>query len=1069
MMAWIIGSSLRYRTLVLAVAVILLALGVTRIRTAEVEALPDFGPVRVEVQAEALGLSAEEVENLITNPMEQEFFNGMPWLASIRSDSLPGLARMDMSFEPGTDPIKARQVVQERLTMVRALPAVSKSPQVIQPTASTSRLMMIGLSSRDVSLIEMSVLARFNIRQRLIAVPGVANVAVWGLRNRQLQVLVDPQRLRRHKVPLDTVVTSAGNAMWSSPLTFVEASTPGTGGFIDNANQRIEIQHRQPVRTAADLAKVAVEGAETRGLRLGDIATVVEDHQLLIGDGLANDEQSLLMVVERFPGTSVSQLTRDVEKALDEMRPGLSGITVDTGLYRPANYLDAVRDNLGRSLVLGLALLALALLGMLLDWRAALVALVSVSLSLAVATLVLSWFGLTLNMLIVAGLVMAVAVVVDDAVVDALHVRRRLRHPEPAVDARTTGEPAAAAEEPATAERRPEDRTAAVLAAALRTRGDVFVATVVAVLSVVPVLALGNVTGPFLRSVALGYVVAVLASMLVALTVTPALSLLLAGGRRVPRRSPVTRALRRVHASALPRLVGRPLHTLAGAALLLIAALALLPTLRHEAVVPPLRERDLLVSWQGPPGTSLPEMNRITGMASRELRAVPGVRSVGVHVGRASLSDQIVGSNIAEMWVGIDPDADYPATTEAVRGIVAGYPGLRSDVTTYPEKRLRAAQTGSDSALVVRVYGRDYDVLTAKAEEVAHLLSAVKGVGAPRISVPEFEPTVEVEVDIPKAAAAGLKPGDARRAAAIMASGITTGHMYEGQKIFEVVVWGTPVNRHSVSTIQDLLIDSPKGGQVRLGDIASVRVRPNPTNIKHDAVARYVDVTADVWGRSLGEVTREAEEATRDVTFPTEHHLEVLGESAERQSAQRWTVAYVVAFVVALYFLLQAAFGSWRLATLLFLLLPVALAGGVLVAVLRQDVLSAASLMGLLAVLAVAARGGIGQIRHYQRLERGGGRPGPELVLRGTRERFDGLVTTTVATAAALAPLLLLGVTAGLEIVQPLVAVVLGGLVTAALVNLVVLPALYLRFAVRPQPAPAGPPDVEREQSDATR
>ncbi len=1053
MLAWIVGSSLRYRTLALAVAAVLLVLGAAQLRTAEVEALPDFGPVHVEVQAEALGLSAEEVENLITNPMEQEFFNGMPWLAAIRSDSLPGLARMDMSFEPGTDPIQARQVVQERLTMVRALPAVSKSPQVIQPTASTSRLMMIGLSSKDVSLIEMSVLARFNIRQRLIAVPGVANVAVWGMRNRQLQVLVDPERLRRHRVPLDTVVTSAGNAMWSSPLTFVEASTPGTGGFIDNANQRIEIQHRQPVRTAADLSKVAVEGAETAGLRLGDIATVVEDHQLLIGDGLANDEQSLLMVVERFPGTSVSQLTRDVERALDEMRPGLTGITVDTGLYRPANYLDAVRDNLGRSLGLGLVLLGVALLALLVDWRAAVVGLVAVSLSLAVATLVLSWFGLLLNAMIVAGLVMAVAVLVDDAVGDALAVRRGLRHPPPAADG-PAGEP------------RP-DRGTAVREAVLTSRGDVVVATVIAVLSVAPVLALGAVTGPFLRSVALGYVVAVLASMLVALTVTPALSLLL-GRPGTDRDSPVTRALRRAHASALPRLLGRPVPLLVAAAVLVLAGLAALPALRDQSVVPPLQERDLLVSWQGPPGTSLPEMNRISGMAGRELRAVPGVRSVGVHVGRASLSDQVVGSNTAEMWVGIDPDADHGATTDAVRAVVGGYPGLRSEVTTYPEKRLRAART-AESSLVVRVYGRDYAVLAAKAEEVAHLVSAVKGVGAPRISRPDFEPTVEVEVDIPKAAAAGLKPGDARRAAAIMASGITAGHMYEGQKIFEVVVWGTPAHRHSVSTIQDLLIDSPKGEQVRLGDIASVRVRPNPTNIRHDAVARYVDVTADVWGRGLGDVTREVQEATRDVTFPAEHHLEVLGESTERQSEQRWTVAYVVAFVVALYFLLQAAFGSWRLATLLFLLLPVALSGGVLVALLREDVLSAASLLGLLAVLAVAARGGIRQIRHYQRLERTGDRPGPDLVLRGTREGFDSVVIPALATAAALAPLLLFGVTAGLEIVQPLVAIVLGGLLTAALVNLLVLPGLYLRYAERSRPAPAGPPDVERERSDATR
>jgi Cu/Ag efflux pump CusA len=1046
-MRWIIGSSLRYRRLVLAAAVVLLVAGISQLRTADVEGLPDFGPTRVEVQAEALGLSAEEVENLITNPMEQEFFNGMPWLAAIRSDSLPGLSRMELVFEPGTDPIKARQVVQERLTMVRALPAVSKSPAVIQPTSTTSRLMMIGLSSSEVSLIEMSVLARFNIRQRLIAVPGVANVAVWGLRDRQLQVLVDPVRLRKHKVPLDAVVTSAGNAMWSSPLTFVEASTPGTGGFIDNANQRIEIQHKQPVRTAADLAQVAVDGAEQEGLRLGDVATVVEDHQLLIGDGLANDEQSLLMVVERFPGTSVSQLTRDVEEALAQLAPGLRGITVDTSLYRPASYLDTVRDNLGRSLVIGLVLLGLVLGALLAGWwRAALVGLVSFTLSLAVAALVLTWSGVRLDAMVVAGLVAAFAVLADDAAAGALLSGRR---------------PAA--------EDRPDGRLAAAVAAWVQLRGDLAVATVAAVLAVVPVLALGDVTGALLRPLALGYVVAILASTAVALTVTPALSLLLPAGRSPSGESPLARALGHAQAAALGRLVGRPAGIAAAAGLLVLAGLAVLPALRHQPIAPPLQDRDVLISWKGAPGTSLPEMTRLTGRAGRELRAIPGVRSVGAHVGRASLSDRIVGSDSAELWVGIDAEADYGATTDAIAAVAEGYPGLHAEVTTYPEQRLNAARSGSDSALVVRVYGRDYAVLQAKAAEVAGLVAGVDGVAQPRVSVPEYEPTVEVEVDIVKAAAVGLKPGDARRAAATMASGITAGHMYEGQKIYAVTVWGTPATRHSLSSIQDLLIDSPKGGHVRLGDVATVRVRPNPTNIRHDAVARYLDVTADVRGRSLGDVTRDVENAVRAVTFPTEHHLEVLSDPAQRQETRQRTVAYAVAFAIALFFLLQATFGSWRLATLLFGLLPAALAGGLLVAALRDDVMSLAALMGLAAVLAIAVRSGVVQIRLYQRLERDGGEPGRELVLRGTRERSGPVLVGALATAAVLAPFAVLGVAPGFEIVQPLVAVVLGGLVTTTLLTLFVLPALYLRFAGRPGPAPADPHDDDREPADATR
>jgi Cu/Ag efflux pump CusA len=1074
MTRWIVGSSLRFSRLVLAVAVVLLGVGIAQVRHAPVEALPDFGPTRVQVQSEALGLSAEEVENLITNPMEQEFFNGIPWLASMRSDSLPGLSRIDMAFEPGTDPIKARQVVQERLTMVRALPAVSKSPQVIQPTSTTSRLMMIGLSSKNVSLIDMSVLARYNIRQRLIAVPGVANVSVWGLRDRQLQVLVDPDRLRQEKVPLDSVVTSAANAMWSSPLTFVEASTPGTGGFIDTANQRIEIQHRQPVHTAADLAKVAVDGAVSRGLRLGDVARVVENHQLLIGDGVANNQQSLLMVVERFPGTSVSQLTRDVEAALDELRPGLTGITVDTSLYRPANYLDTVRGNLSRSLVIGLVLLAIMLFLLLFDWRAALVGLLAISLSLSAAVLVLSSFGILLNAMVLAGLAMAVAIVVDDAVVDLLGIRRRLARPDPAPG--PAGPSGAAAQpvprgspEPAdgvgterregaagaggSGETAAERRGRAVLDAVLDARADLLVATVVAVLSVAPVLALGDLTGSFLRPLAIGYVLAVVSSMLVALTVTPALSWVLLRGRtrrRTRRWSPAGQVLAGVQ-TALARLLSRPVPVAAAAAVLVLAGVAMLPLLRDQRVSPPLQDRDLLVTWQAAGGTSLPEMDRLTALASRELRAVPGVRSVGANVGRALLSDQVVAANSAELWVGIDAGADYGATTRAVRAVVNGFPGIRAQLTTYPEQRLREVQAGSDKALVVRVYGRDYGVLQAKADEVAGIVGRVEGVSAPRVSTPVFEPTVEVEVDIPKAAAAGLKPGDARRAAAVLASSITVGNLYEGQKIFDVVVWGVPEKRRSFEDIRNLLIDSPKGGQVRLGDIAAVRIRPDPTDIKHDAVARYVDVSADVHGRDLNAVTSEVKDKVRAVTFPAEHHLEVLSDSAQRQSTRQWVLAYGLAFVVLLFFLLQASFGSWRLATLLFLALPVALTGGVLVAVLRRDVLSLAALMGLLAVLAVAVRSGVLLFRHFQQLEREGELPGPGLVLRGTLDRSGPVLVSALATAAALAPLLVPGVTAGLEVLQPLVAIILGGLVTSTLLTLVVLPVLYLLFAVRPR------------------
>lgn len=334
MMRWIVGSSLKFRLLVLPVAAIVMFAGIVQLRRAPVDVLPEFTPPTVQIQTEALGLSAVEVEQFITVPLEQDLLNGVPLLDTILSESAAGLSTVDLVFLRGTDVLKARQVVQERMTQAVALPHVSKAPVMIEPTSSTSRVMVIGLSAKNMSLIDMSVLARWRIKPRLMGVPGVANVSVWGQRERQLQVQVDPQRLASSGVTLNQVIQTTGNALWVSPLTFVEASTPGTGGFLETSNQRLTIQHVLPITTAGDLAQVPLE--EAKGVRLGDVARVVEDHQPLIGDAVVADGPGLILVVEKAPGANTLEVTRGVESALRALAPGLSGIRIDTTVYRPA-------------------------------------------------------------------------------------------------------------------------------------------------------------------------------------------------------------------------------------------------------------------------------------------------------------------------------------------------------------------------------------------------------------------------------------------------------------------------------------------------------------------------------------------------------------------------------------------------------------------------------------------------------------------------------------------------------------------------------------------------------------
>jgi CzcA family heavy metal efflux pump len=1010
-----------------------MVVGITQLRDMPVDALPEFVqpavPV-VEIQSEALGLSAAEVESLVTINLEQ-LLNGLPRLKSVHSESVPGLSSIVLGFEPGTDVMRARQLVQERLAPVAAtLPNVSNAPVMLQPLSATSRAMVIGLSSNDVSLIQMSVLTRWTIKPKLMGVPGVANVAIWGQRERQLQVQVDPERLRAQGVGLDQVVRTTGDALWLSPLTFLKASVPGTGGWIDTPNQRLGVRHVLPISSAADLARVRIDGVP---LRLGEVGAVVEDHPPLIGDALVNGRPGLLLVVEKFPGANTLEVTRGVEQALAELRPGLPGIEIDSTIFRAAGFIELSIDNLGRALLIGALLVFLILGAFLFEWRAALISFLAIPLSLVAAALVLDLRGETMNVMVLAGLVIALAAVIDDAIVDVDNIGRRLR------------------------QRREEggDRSSAaiVLEASLEVRRTITYATLIVLLTVLPLFFLGGLSGAFFEPLALSYALAVLASMLVALTVTPALCLLLLARAPLERReSPLLRWFQRRYDLLLARIIERPRPAFLATGLGVLVAIALWPWLGQSSLLPSFKERDLLIQWEAAPGTSQPEMSRIMARASRELRSIPGVRTLGAHVGRAVTGDQVVGINSSQLWVSVDPEADYEATVATIQETVDGYPGLGSAVQTYHKETVREVLTGASDPLVVRIYGPELDVLRGKAEEVRQALSEIDGLDDLRTELQVDEPHVQVTVDLAAAGRHGLKPGDVRRAGAAYVAGITAGGLFEGQKVFDVQVQGTPEMRSSLTSVRRLLIDTPAGGQVRLEEVADVRVAPTPTVINREADSRRIDVLADVRGRDLGAVANDVRDRLEQVTFPLEYHPELLGEYKERRATLGRMLVFGIAAAIGIFLLLQAAFGSWRLATLSFVSLPATLVGGVLAAFAAGGI-SLGALIGFLAVFAIAARNGVTLIGHYQRLQQDEGEPfGPALVLRGARERLAPILLTALTTALALTPLVVSGRSAGQEIAQPIAVVILGGLVSATLINLFVVPALYLRFGSRPNP-----------------
>jgi Cu/Ag efflux pump CusA len=769
------------------------------------------------------------------------------------------------------------------------------------------------------------------------------------------------------------------------------------------------------------------------------VANVVEEHQLLIGDAGINDSPGLLVVIEKFPGANTLEVTRGVEEAFEAMRPGLGGVEINTAVFRPANYIETATGNLSLLVLIGAVLVVVVLGAFFFNWRIALVSLVAIPVSLVAAAFILYLRGATFNTMILAGLVMALGAIIDDAIIDIDNIARRLRQQR---QAGTSGKSAAAI----------------VLEAALEMRSPIIFATLIILLAAAPLFFLPGLTGLFFQPLVVSYVLAVVTSIAVALIVTPALSLtLLADAPLSPRESPLVRGLQGVYNGILSLTVHAAYPALIVALVIILVGLAVLPFL-GLSVVPSFKQTDLLIELEAAPGTSRPEMNRITAQASQELRAIPGVRNVGSHIGRAETGDQIVGINSGELWVSLDPAANYEATVAAIREVVAGYPGLLRQVQTYQPRRIGEALTRPEHDLVVRVYGPELGLLRDKAQEVQLAIAEISGIVEARADIQPEEPQVEIEVDLAAAEAHGVKPGDVRRQATTLLSGLHVGNLFEEQKVFDVVVWGVPEIRNSLTDIRELMIDTPTG-YVSLAELAEVRIVPTPISIKRDAVSRFTDVVVNVSGRDLGAVAADIRSRLQAVEFPYEFHAEVLGASPEQVAAQQTMLGVVVAAVIGIFLLLQAAYGSWRLAFVAILTLPMALAGGLLAALLGGGILSLGSLFGFLTVLGIAVRNGIVMTSHFQHLQQHEGETfGPEMVLRGAQERLGPILTTALTTGLALLPLMVAGNIAGTEIVQPMAVVILGGLVTSTLLTLVILPALYLRFGSSVVPATAGAP-----------
>ncbi len=826
-MRWIVATSLRFRYLVAGLAVALLYFGVTLAGSQKLDAFPEFAPVSVEIQTNCLGLSPSQIEALTTVPLEAAL-HGVPGVYDIRSDSEPQLSAIFLYFK-GTNVMHARQLAQERIqATAHTLPSWCDVPQMYPIVSATSRVMQIGLSSKTVSLMDMSMMAQWQLRPRLMDVPGVANVAIWGEKPKQLMVEADPALLAKNHVAMDDLMTAASNAVDAGELGYTTGAAVGSLGLVQAPNQQVDVHNIQPITTPQQLARVPLS-VNNKLLNLGDVADVTWGYPPLIGDAVINGGPGLMLVVEKFPGANTLDVTNGIDKALSAMAPSMPGVHINNQIFRQASFIQIAIHNLSQSVLLGCILVVFVLLMFLFQWRAALVSLLAIPLSLAAAEIVLVALGTTINTMILAGFAVAVGVVVDDAIIDMENIVRRLR------TWRAAG--------------RMISPFHVVLAASLEVRVAIFYATLINIIAVIPVMLVGGLTGAFFEPLALAYALAVLASMVVALTVTPALGyILLRDAKLKAAEPPVVRVLKRGYSRALSGALRAPSYAFGAVIALALVGGFVYPHL-GEDLFPSFKEPDFLMHFVTKPGTSVTEQDRMVASLQDQVLKVPGVITAGSHVGQALLGEEVSGVNFSETWLSLKPGTNYDATVNQLRNIADSYPGAFSDVQTYLHERIDEVLTnGTTEDVAVYIEGPDINTLATLGNELSARMSKLHGLDDVQPAPLEFIPQANVTVNTATAAKYGLSPGDVRREAAIMMASEPMSELAYNDQLIVVAAWTTPATRNSVTALEQLPIDTPSGGHVALGKVATVAIAPTPSQIIRVNGIRMQEVDADISG-----------------------------------------------------------------------------------------------------------------------------------------------------------------------------------------------------------------------------
>ncbi|HEX4350260.1 MAG TPA: efflux RND transporter permease subunit, partial [Verrucomicrobiae bacterium] len=949
-------------------------------------------------------------------------------LDSIRSESIQGLSVVDAVFKEGTDIHVARQMLAERLAQLGGeLPAGVDTPKMEPLTSSTMDLLKFGLTSDKISPMDLRTFADWTVRPRMLSVPGVAATKVFGGEVRQLQIQIKPDRLLAFDVSVQDVSAAA------SAATGVRGA-----GFVETASQRLVLQTEGQLLTAEQLGQVVVTQRDGRSIRLKDVANVVEAGEPKFGDALINGKAGVLITTASQYGANTMEVTRSVEAALVELKPvfAAEGVEYTPALHRPATFIEIAIHNMKTSLMLGAVLVAIVLFLFLLDLRTALVSFMAIPLSLLAAIVVLDHFGVTLNTMTLGGLAAVLGVVVDDAIITVENILRRLRE-------NLTLTP-------------PRPLFNVVLDATLEVRNSVVYATFVVAMVFVPVLTMSGLQGRFFAPLGVAFILANMASLVVALTVTPALCYALLSRSKLHEEPAYLRKLKTLHRGALEKVSTRPKIIIAIALILFAGALATLPFFGGE-FMPDFREGHFVIGITMAPGTSLDEMKRLGARITTELLKIKAIHTVSEQIGRAEGGEDTWGTHRGEMHVELYPTAgeDQEKVQDAIRDTLAEFPGIQTEVLTFLGDRIGETVSGETAQVVVNIFGDDLDVLDEKANEVAAALGKVPGAADVQVVSPPGAPRVVIRLRPDRLTQLGFRPVEVLEAVRTAYQGDTVAQTYEGDKVFNVEVILEPSARQEPETIGDLLISNSQGLRLPLKQLADVFLTTGRFAILHDGARRRQTITCNPAGRDVASFMADAQkQIAAQVKFPAGTYPEFSGAAEEQQQAQNELMLHSLAAAAGIIVLLAVVFHRARPLLLVLANLPFALIGGVLAIFLvgyfgaaGQGSLSLGTMVGFVTLFGITMRNSIMMISHFEHLVTVEKQPwNLETALRGATERLIPILMTALVTALGLLPLALGSGEAGREIEGPMAIVILGGLVTSTALNLLVLPTLALRY-----------------------